>query len=169
MIITSDAGMSADRRYRYWLSRTWSAERPVTFVMLNPSTADANVDDPTIRRCVGFAKRWRYGGLRVVNLYAYRATRPATLFRADDPVGPDNDDHLKSAFADSNLVVAAWGGHAVVERVRQVLSFAPVLTALAVTRSGQPAHPLYLPATATPKRWILRDERLTRRARNVCR
>lgn len=153
VVMARDAGLSADRRYRYWLSRTWGAERPVTFVMLNPSTADAAVDDPTIRRCVRFAREWGYGGLRVVNLYAYRASRPETLFQADDPVGPYNDDHLRSAFADGGLVVAAWGARARVERVRQVVSFAPVLTALAVTRSGQPGHPLYLPVTATPKRW----------------
>lgn len=148
-----DAALSADGRYRYWLWRTWSTEPLVTFVMLNPSTADATADDPTIRRCVGFARRWGYGGLRVVNLYAYRAAHPSQLWQVDDPVGPDNDDHLRAAFACSRSVVAAWGAHARPDRISQVLSFAPALTTLALTRTGQPRHPLYLPATATPTAW----------------
>src|SRR4028119_2392792 len=83
------------RTYRYALWRTWDAARPpVAFVLLNPSTADARRDDPTIRRCANFARTWGFGGLEVVNLFAFRATHPTDLKCAADPVGPQNDVHL---------------------------------------------------------------------------
>jgi hypothetical protein len=86
--------------YRYALWRVWDGNRPpLVFVMLNPSIADAERDDPTIRRCLGFACAWGYGALTVVNLFALRATCPHTLRRAADPVGPDNDEHLRAALA----------------------------------------------------------------------
>lgn len=147
------ADLSPDGRYRYRLSRTWGPAPLVTFVMLNPSTADGSTDDPTIRRCAGFARSWGYGGLVVANLYAYRATRPADLWQADDPVGPANDEHLRAVFASSGLVVAAWGAHARPDRVDEVLSFAPPLVALALTKAGHPRHPLYVRAAATPTLW----------------
>src|SRR5262245_19133112 len=98
---TKEALISPCGLYRYWLTRTWdNSLRRVCWVMLNPSTADAEQDDPTIRRCVGFARSWGAGGIIVVNLFAFRASDPKALLRAADPVGPDNDGHiLKSVLA----------------------------------------------------------------------
>ena len=101
--------------YRYALERRWDHMRPyLVMVMLNPSTADAVRDDPTIRRCVGFAKKARAGGLLVLNLFAYRATDPRELREAADPVGPENDEIIKRHLDGMSLyegtkVVAAWG------------------------------------------------------------
>jgi hypothetical protein len=157
--LMSDALISDDGLYRYWLTRRWNTGPTATFVMLNPSTADAAIDDPTIRRCIGFAKAWGCGGLTVVNLYALRSTDPKGLWTAGDPVGPENDSHL-SAFAvvASQLgwpLVAAWGANAKPDRVAQVLDLPGMaaLTALGVTKDGAPRHPLYLRTDAQPMRW----------------
>lgn len=144
--------------YRYKLERIWdSAISPATFVMLNPSTADATTDDPTIRRCIGFARGWGNGGLVVVNLYAYRSTDPSELWHAHDPVGPNNDLHLQDAFAHAALaggpLVAAWGTAARPDRVRKVAAMAESFLALRVTKNGHPGHPLYVPGAATPTPW----------------
>ena len=93
----SDAVISDCGKYRYRLTRKWGYGRPCGFIMLNPSTADALHDDPTIRRCVGFAKAWGCGALIVVNLFAVRATSPREMMRADDPVGPENKEHVQRA------------------------------------------------------------------------
>jgi hypothetical protein len=145
------AVISADGRYRYLLTRWWArSSTPLTFVMLNPSTADAETDDPTIRRCISFAKREGFAGLQVVNLYAWRATKPADLWRAPDPVGPDNDSRLRIAFREAHEkgspVVAAWGANAKPSRVSWVRSMphADVLHHLGLTDKGAPRHPLYL-------------------------
>jgi hypothetical protein len=137
------------RRYRYRLWRRWAAGAPVLFVMLNPSTADAERDDPTIRRCVGFARAWGFAGMTVVNLFALRATDPARLRRARDPVGRDNDCHIAAAAAGAGTVVVAWGTHGELgARDRAVLALlAPHRPrCLGLTRGGHPRHPLYLPA-----------------------
>lgn len=102
---------SEDRVYRYALERRWGSGPFVLFVMLNPSTADEHVDDQTIRRCVGFARDWGYGGLIVANLFAFRATDPRELATVEDPVGPDCDVWLDTCSARSALVVVAWGSH----------------------------------------------------------
>jgi hypothetical protein len=145
--LISDCG-----RYRYWLTRCWDAEaRQACFIMLNPSVADASVDDPTIRRCVGFARAWGCGGVRVVNLFAYRATRPGDMRAADDPVGPENDRHLLDAARGCHPVVAAWGVHGG-HRNRDgaaaglLLSAGVTVQCLGTTRDGRPRHPLYVPA-----------------------
>lgn len=104
--------LSEDGRYRYRLWRLWDELAPVmTWVMLNPSTADAEVDDPTIRKCIGFAKQHHYGGIVVVNLFAYRATDPKELGKVKDPVGPENDQHILWACTAPLMlsVVAGWG------------------------------------------------------------
>jgi hypothetical protein len=146
----SDVGgatFSANGRYRYRLWRRWDRSRPVVvFVMLNPSTADADKDDPTIRRCIGFARAWGYGGIEVVNLFAYRATLPRSLRAVDDPVGPENGRHIRRAVARADLVVLAWGAHA---RASRLLSL-PRARCLGLTRAGQPRHPLYLRREARP-------------------
>jgi hypothetical protein len=121
--------------------------------MLNPSTADAARDDPTVRRCIGFARSWGYGGLEVVNLFAYRATDPRALRRAADPVGPANRRHIAAAIANARLVIAAWGADATAgdaaARLRALSR--RELRCLGLTRSGAPRHPLYVRATARPR------------------
>lgn len=109
--VDKTARLSDCGRYRYRLTRTWDRGLPpLGFVMLNPSTADADQDDPTIRRCVGFAKRDGFGGIDVANLYAWRATKPADLLDALDPFGhPTNVDALEDLFRFHPVVIAAWG------------------------------------------------------------
>jgi hypothetical protein len=146
--------------YRYTLTRDWDSDRPAAcFVMLNPSTADAEQDDPTIRRCLGYARTWGCGSLAVVNLYAYRAADPSELWRAADPVGPNNDSWLRAAVTGARKsggpVVAAWGAHARTDRISAVLELPGVapISVLALTKGGQPRHPLYLRANLTPQPW----------------
>ncbi|MFD5898655.1 DUF1643 domain-containing protein [Streptomyces sp. NPDC060366] len=152
--LISDCG-----RYRYRLTRTWGPGPTAVFVMLNPSTADGTQDDPTIRRCITFARAWDCGSLTVVNLYAWRATQRADLWLAPDPVGPDNDEHLSaaaSAAQETNApLVGAWGASAATAHITEVLALPGMerLTALAVTKAGQPKHPLYLHASLTPTPW----------------
>ncbi len=177
-LIHAAAILSPDGRYRYVLQRTWQPETlRLTFVMLNPSTADATVDDPTIRRCIGFARRQNFGGIRVVNLYAWRATDPRELRRAIDPVGPDNDEHLREALIVAREqkvpVVAAWGTHADAYRVRAVRRLAGEdypWQSLGVTKDGHPKHPLYVRADAAFISWpatpsgLTSDERYAKQA-----
>lgn len=155
------AELSRCGRYRYRLTREWDDARPpATFVMLNPSTADAEEDDPTVRRCLGFARHWGCGSLVVVNLYAWRATNPADL-PADEVLrtGPDNDGWLSQSALDAldsdGPLIAAWGTRAAPRRVADVLSLPGMgrMTALAVTRAGHPGHPLYLPNGLRPMPW----------------
>ena len=146
--MTGGATLSPDMRYRYRLWRTWDASRPrVAFVMLNPSTADARRDDPTIRRCIGYARAWGFGGLEVVNLFAFRATDARTLHKAADPVGRANDRHIRCAIRSAGLVVLAWGAHRMARdraaKVRPLFSRTRP-RCLGLTRSGAPRHPLYL-------------------------
>ena len=149
----SGADFSDCGRYRYKLWRTWDDIRPdVMFIMLNPSTADATADDPTIRRCIGFAHDWGYGGVRVGNLFAWRTPYPQALRSALDPIGRHNDSALCELAEGAALVVAAWGVHGMwlarAQTVRQ--RFTRPLHALGVTKSGEPAHPLRLRRTCTP-------------------
>jgi hypothetical protein len=154
-----DAVISPDGLYRYQLRRMWQdRSAPVVFVMLNPSTADAHRDDATIRKCVGFARRWGRTSLTVVNLFAYRTTVPARLTAVLDPVGPDNDAAICRAVAEpppgASLVVVAWGrgggflgrGKAV---TRLLYDAGAQPLCLGVTATGHPRHPLYLPFTTT--------------------
>ena len=137
--------------YRYILRRIWSTDvAPALFIGLNPSTADATEDDPTIRRCVGFARDWNCGGLVMVNLFAYRATNPKTLLSVVDPVGPENDDHLRQELKYGDPVIAAWGANKIV-RLRDHIVTAMALyrgqfRCLGLTKGGHPRHPLYLQA-----------------------
>ena len=147
----SDCGL-----YRYDLTRQW-AEGGTTcaFIGLNPSTADAEQDDPTIRRCVGFAKAWGHSRIVMLNAYAFRATRPADMKTAADPVGPLNDDYLALWLNSCKVAVAAWGVNISLSRQKQVLENFPWLSVLRLTKDGFPSHPLYLPKTLTPFRWKL--------------
>lgn len=137
--------------YRYTLTRVWDTALPIiTFVLLNPSTADAVELDPTMRRCVGFAKREGYGGMKIVNLYAFRTKDPKEMLAAVDPVGPENDGVLARV---AGTVVAGWGTNASPARVAHVLALLPQLHALGLTKNGHPRHPLYVRADAPLVRW----------------
>lgn len=142
-----DAVISACGRFRYLLRRRWWSEGGPTLVwiMLNPSTADASRDDPTIRKCIGFSKAWGYGGLVVANLFALRSTDPRQLYKVADPIGPENDAAL-AALRDGFDVVGAWGVNgAHLNRGAAVAAMFPRMQCLGVTKNGQPGHPLYLP------------------------
>lgn len=155
--IAQGATFDPSEQYRYCLWRRWDASaQTVTFVMLNPSTADGERDDPTIRRCIGFAQTWGYGTLYVVNLFAYRATHPRDLFRAADPVGPDNDRHLRATVQHTDRLIVAWGNRGTWGG--QHRAFLAMLAAvgrspdcLGLTQQGQPRHPLYQRRTCRPQ------------------
>lgn len=140
------------RTYRYALWREWiGGEGYAMFVGLNPSTADETQDDPTIRRCIAFAKAWGYAGLCMTNLFAFRATKPKDMMAAEDPIGPENDAHLLALSRGAGVVVAAWGALGTYGgRHNAVRSMLPTLHCLSLTKDGHPGHPLYLPKTLVP-------------------
>lgn len=150
------ASFSRDRQYRYRLRRQWDEGACVAWVMLNPSTADSTVDDPTLRRCIAFSRRWGYGALLVVNLFAFRASDPRALIGAADPVGPGADRALRDALREADAVIAAWGNGALADgaqrhRVRRVRQLLPTdALCLGLTGRGEPRHPLYVPADRLP-------------------
>lgn len=157
--MTTDAIISDCGRYRYTLTRVWNASSSrVCWIGLNPSTADASKDDPTIRRMIGFARDWGYGGIVVVNLFAFRATDPKDLRKAavsHDIVGDENDSHIISSAEQSELVLAAWGNHGkLLARNQSVLdeleAHGFVVHHLRLSADGHPCHPLYLPAALQP-------------------
>jgi hypothetical protein len=163
LLIKKSAVISDCGKYRYQLTRTWDeTKHVVTFIMLNPSTADADLDDATVRKCMGFAQRWNCGGIAVGNLFAFRETSPAVMKRAADPVGPDNWHHLETLCRLSDFVVCAWGTNGNFKRqdekfygkcahawgvTPQVLRITP--------KTHMPEHPLYVPyetpLTADPR------------------
>lgn len=163
LLVACGAVCSDDGAYRYRLWRRWDPDEPVMlFVMCNPSTADASADDPTIRRCAGFARRERCGGIDVVNLFALRATEPRRLLSHPDPGGRDNAAAWRSAW-DQNpgaTVVAAWGA-APFSRFPGWRAPFSVLTerercgwwCLGTTRRGSPRHPLFVPGSQQLERW----------------
>lgn len=144
--MSKGAVISACQQYRYKLWRTWDKDKPIVlFIGLNPSTADAELDDPTIRRCIGFAKAWGCGGLIMANLFAYRATEPKDMKNAYDAIGPDNDEWLRKCATDANIIVAAWGAHGGhLNRNLSVIHDIKGMRCLGKTKDGHPKHPLYL-------------------------
>lgn len=144
------ADLSPCGQYRYRLWRTWDASLDTaTWVMLNPSTADASKDDATIRRCIGFTKRWGLGGIEVVNLFAWRSTYPHELYKAADPVGAGNDLVIEQAAYRGRRVILAWGDHGKHRdrsyKVRQALTECGLrLDCLGLTAHKEPRHPLRL-------------------------
>lgn len=159
--VTTSAKISDCKKYRYILTRVWDASLPPLVVVgLNPSTADETRDDATIRRCVSFARREGMGQLWMMNLFAYRATKPSDMKAAEDPIGPENDIEL--SFVLSKLkhdprgkIVFAWGNHGYYDRrdeqvislVEKVLGAGIALT-FGMTGVKQPKHPLFLAADA---------------------
>lgn len=146
----SSAVLSANELYRYSLTREWEyGGGRCLFIMLNPSTADASIDDATIRKCIGFAKRWGFEALDVGNLFAWRSRHPKVLQNVPDPVGPENDKHLLELASRASRIVVAWGNHGslydrgshVLRLLRSTLTATPLC--FRITKQGQPEHPLY--------------------------
>lgn len=150
--LVNTAVFSPDRTYRYELWRRWGVGRDYCcFIGLNPSTADEIQDDPTIRRCIGFAKELGYGSLCMLNLFAFRSRFPDVMKMQPDPVGPDNDATIQLLAHNAGIVVAAWGVHGThIGRAGQVLQMIPNLHCLGTTKQGHPKHPLYLPKYTKP-------------------
>lgn len=146
------AVISDDKKYRYQLWREWDGNAPkVAIVGLNPSIADHEIDDPTILRCIDFAKSWGYGGFYIVNLFGFRATDPNELNSQNDPIGVDNDKHLLEVFAKVDKVVCAWGnGGTLMGRNADVLKMIATPYCIQKNTSGEPAHPLYLKKSLQP-------------------
>ena len=154
--------LSDDRLYRYILTRTWDITKPyIIFVGLNPSTADETDDDNTIKKLMRYAKRWGYGGIIMTNIFAFRATEPKDMKKAEDPIGPDNDRYLANMLSSgvATTVVAMWGNHGVYkgreERVRQLLNemeFKGYISVkcFEISKQGQPKHPLFLSESLDP-------------------
>lgn len=149
------ATISSCGRYRYDLVRG-EGEPSICWLMLNPSTADAHTDDPTIRRVVGFSQRWGFGTVVVVNLFAYRATQPTALLSVDDPVGPDNDATIRETVTACTVTVLAHGvvHRRLHDRARTVelllLAAGVPLVCLGQTADGSPRHPLYVRGDTQP-------------------
>lgn len=158
--VENSATLSDDGLYRYDLTRTWGDwDGPrLCWVMLNPSTADADQNDPTIRRCIAFSQAWGYDSLVAVNLFGLRSTDPKGLVDRDtSPIGPDNDTHIQLAVLSSSAVIAAWGtkgalmerDYAVTNLITKRLS--EDLLCLDVTKGGHPKHPLYVKGDTEPQ------------------
>lgn len=156
----SRAVFSDDDKYRYRLTRLLNEHGRagwICWILLNPSTANENVLDPTLRRCRNFSLDWGHNGMIIVNLFGLRATNPKELAAVVDPVGADNDEHIARAVDEADRIMCAWGAHPMTLRfnrrdeVRRILERASrVAFALKLTRAGAPSHPLYLPKSLLP-------------------
>ena len=146
------ANISKDKIYRYTLSRTWDSTKPtVLFIGLNPSIADENIDDPTITRCINFAKDWGYGTLLMANLFAFRSTYPKEIYLIDDPIGKDNDHYILECVKQSDLIIACWGNNGTyMDREKIIKELVPNLYCLQKNKNGTPHHPLRLPRDINP-------------------
>ena len=146
------AQFSKCRTWRYALWRTWDNDKShVMFIGMNPSTADETNDDPTIRRCINYAKAWGYGGIYMLNLFAFRATDPREMKAAADPVGPENISYLKVYHETAGITLACWGAHGHFMRQGELIeTILDNLYCLGVTKTGHPRHPLYLKANLKP-------------------
>lgn len=145
-ILYSGAEFSPCGVYRYRLTRIWNEAYPMALCIgLNPSTADATSNDPTIRRTIDFVRSWGFGGLHMLNLFAARQTYPKDLFRMEDPVGPNNDAWIRVSLTETVQVFAMWGNHGS-ERLRdkKVRNLLGEIWCLGTNQHGQPRHPLYV-------------------------
>lgn len=150
------ATISACGQYRYDLWRHWNLDLPlVAWLMVNPSTATAETTDPTITRCVNFSTSWGFGRMVVGNLFALRSTDPAALKTHSAPIGPENDFYLDRIISDADTIVCAWGAHGKFRNrgdavLRRIKAEGKIAHCLRLTKTGQPEHPLYLPAILRP-------------------
>lgn len=152
------ATFSACRTYRYQLWRRWGeiTEPYCMFIGLNPSTADEIKDDPTVRRCINYAKTWGYGSLCMTNIFAFRATDPKEMMKSKDPVGPENDIFLKESAKNAGIIIAAWGKDGKYKnREKEIIKTIKNLHCLKINGDGSPSHPLYLKKTLTPIKFNL--------------
>ncbi|RMA66554.1 DUF1643 domain-containing protein [Ulvibacter antarcticus] len=146
-MIDSSATFSDDRVYRYALWRIWDSNLPIVNIIgLNPSTANENINDPTMRRCISFSKSWGYGGFYMTNLFAFRTPYPKELLKVDEPIGKKNDFWIMEIANKADKVVLAWGVngdfHMRNERVIKMLN--RKVYCIDKTKYGHPKHPLYL-------------------------
>ena len=148
----SGAVFSDCRKYRYALWRMWNEKKPLVMIIgLNPSTADEKVNDPTITRCISFARSWGYGGVCVTNLFGFRATATTGLKAYHDPIGKENDAWVHEMAMGAAITVAAWGNHGkFLNRSLEILPSLGQLYSIKMNKSGEPAHPLYLKAELKP-------------------
>lgn len=155
LFIKRSADFSPDRKYRYTLVREWDASRPrCLFLLLNPSTADAEHDDPTNRRGINFAMSWGYGACVFCNLFAFRTPYPKVMKAEPEPVGPENNQWIYTEYERAAIAIAAWGTHGEHRnRDQDLLRLLPDLHHLGLTKHGHPKHILYLPKTLTPQAW----------------
>lgn len=160
MTYRSGATFSDDDIYRYRLWKRWDENvLPILFLMLNPSTATPFEDDPTVARCTERARRLGFGGIEICNLFAYRATDPRALYRAQDPVGPENISEIVAASKMCDRVILGWGAHA--DKVQQGWSAIVVaalkdaeLFTLVINGDGSPKHPLYVGYDVVPQPFV---------------
>lgn len=141
------------RRYRYTLWREFDMFKRsyVMFIGLNPSKADEVVNDNTVTRCINFAKSWGFGALCMTNIFAFRTKEPRVMKAQSDPIGPGNDKWLLRCAQEADLIVAAWGNDGrYLNRNEAVCGLLDNLYCLAITKAGQPIHPLYVPRIARP-------------------
>lgn len=157
----SGATLSKCNKYRYSLWRTWNKNKTwLLFIMLNPSIADAMQDDPTIRRCIAFAKAWGHGGLLVGNLFAYRATNPFDLLNANKNkiIGSDNDEYLIQLIAQAKTTVVAWGNYgSLLNRSTIISNRIHYPMCLGVNKTGEPKHPLYMSAKTKLQNYYIKE------------
>ena len=150
----TSAEYSRCRRYRYALWSKWSAGPSVLFVLLNPSNGDENSDDPTVRRCIGFARSWGFGSMAMANLFALRTQSPDVLAQAAAPIGRSNDAWLEKLQDSTQLTIAAWGNHGhLLGRAAEVRPRLSNLHILGMTQLGEPQHPLYIAQTENYQPW----------------
>lgn len=155
LLETRTAYFSTDRKYRYWLKIVWNPNLPLLIVIgLNPSTADEQKDDPTVRRCKQWARNLHCGGLLMLNAFAFRATDPVDMMMADDPVGPENNRVLLEMTANAFITLCAWGNTGIFKnRSQEILQMFAAdggrkLKCLRFTKLKQPEHPLFVPYAA---------------------
>ena len=150
-MIKKDAIFDKTRNHRYLLIRQWEkGTKFVNFILLNPSTADEKLDDPTIRACITFAKNWGFDGIYITNLFSYRTKSPKELKKANEPIGVKCDNYIKEFAIKSNLIVCAWGNHGTyLNRNKEIIKLLKKidLYCLGITKKGEPKHPLYIKRT----------------------
>lgn len=156
--MNTGAIFSPDRKYRYKLWRIWDpTKRVLAFCLLNPSTADETANDPTVERCQRRAEMMGYGGLIVINVFAFRATDPCELYHAEDPIGPENNKYIFETAEEAGMVICGWGNHGnLMGRGKQILGDLQLAGkdphVLKLNQDGTPAHPLYIGYKVKPER-----------------